>query len=503
MENVVCVIDVGSTALRMVILKVRKDGEYERLDRSIRPVTLGRDIFIERRISPQSMVQIIHIFTNFAELMEAWAITPEQAYVFATSTIREARNRDIFVDRIEKQTNFHMKILDGIEENHLTYIAVNHAVKNFHRPLSRSNSIIMEVGGGTTEMMLMENGKMRMAHNLRMGTLRLEQQFKYRDPTNISLENFIQEQMRPSIASIQAAGNLGAIQQFIMVGGDARLAARRIGTEQDDHYALIARNDFFDWVNTMKNMSSEEIVGKLGIGYNDVDGLLPALLIFKVFLEETSAGEIIVPDVSIREGILLKNVVAQNSEFDQDFTDQVIAFALNLAQHYHTDAKHMQRVRELSLTVYDKICSFHGLGNRERLYLEVSGILHAVGYFINQFEYHKHSQYIVANSEIFGLTTEEIQLVANIIRYQEEDFPTNSHPMYAALSRGQRLIIMKLAAILRLANALARNFYSEDTTIEMKDSTLFISGNYVFQSDRLSQQISFFEDVFGYKITAR
>ena len=505
MKNTVCVIDIGSTAIRLVVIEVAEDGQYKRLDRSSRPVSLGRDVFINRSIRSESMIQVVEILRNFAELLKTWNISPEQAHVVATSALREVRNREIFVDRIETKTNFRVQILDGVEENHFTYIAVHHAVKNFHTSLSRVNSIIMEVGGGTTELMILHRGKMRTALNLKVGTLRLEHQFKSQAHSVFTLEDYLLEQLRPSISSLQADTTLKSIRYFIMVGGDARLVARMIGESRDEHYSVIRRNVFFDWVRGIQKLELEEVVRKLNITYTEVDGLLPALLIFKLFIEETSADEIIVPDVSIREGILLRNVIGQSSILDKDFTDQVVASARSLGNRYHIDEEHAFRVKELSLNLYDQLSSEHGLGNRARLYLEVSAILHSVGYFVNQSGYHKHGQYIVANSEIFGLTQEEIQIVANVVRYHRGGRPLDSHLQFVTLSGKQRLIVMKLAAILRVADALSQDLYIRSARVELENSTLFISGRQgsLSGSNKLLFRTGLFEEVFGYKILFR
>lgn len=504
MNNIVCAIDLGSTAVRMEILEVKEKGQYRRLDRINRPVNIGRDVFISNSISPESMSQVVNIFVSFAELMKAWNIAPSQAHVVATSAVREARNRDIFVDRIETRTEFRVQVLNGIEENHLTYIAVHHAIKNLYKKsLSRSNSIIMEVGGGTVELMIMQKGKMQVAINLKMGTVRLEQQFRSKSYSGFSLEDFVLEQMRPSIANLQMGMDLKNIRHFIMVGGDARLAGRKIGEKQGEHYALIERKKFVAWGFTMRNMTPADIVRHLDVGYNQADGLLLALLIFKVFLDKTSASQIIVPDVSIREGVFLRDMIGPDVYLDQNFTSHVVASALSLAHRYNIDEKHAQLVRNMSLDLYDQICEQNGLGNKERLYLEVSTILHSVGYFVNHSGYHKHGQYIVSHSEIFGLTQDEIGIVAHVIRYHRGNRPANSHVEFMALSRAQRLVVIKLATIIRVVNILAQTPYSEAFKMKMENSTLYVSGGQGMLADRLLQQFAFFEDVFGYKIAVR
>ncbi len=509
MNRLVSVIDIGSTAIRLVILEMDEKGNYQRIDRASRPLGLGRDVFISKIIRPESMMTAVHVLSGFSELLKTWKLSPEDTYVVATSAIREAWNRDIFVDRVRTKTGFKVQIIDGVEENHLTYIAVLHAVENLRGSFSRANSIIMEVGGGSTEIMILYRGKMQAAQSLKVGTVRMEQQIQNNQTAHVFMEEYLREQFKRHLGRLQANTDLKRIRYFIMVGGDARNAAHHVGRAEGEHYSIIKRQDFLDFVGHVLKKNVEELVGYLNITYNEAEGLVPALIIYMIFLEETHAREILVPDVSIREGVLLRNVLGQGANLDSNFAKQVVASATNLALKYNVDQKHSKKVRDLSLALYDQLQNEHGLGHRERLYLEVSALLHDIGYFINQSGRHKHGQYIVANSEIFGLSRGETDIISNVVRYHRRAKPLNSHLEFGALSREQRLIVMKLAAILRIADALDRSHRQNfgDLTLEIDGSTILISGSghrdMSIERYGLGLKAGLFEDVFGYKVVLR
>jgi exopolyphosphatase/guanosine-5'-triphosphate,3'-diphosphate pyrophosphatase len=509
MEKTVAVIDIGSTAVRMVILEVDKNGDYHRLDRASRPVNLGRDVFITKTIRSDSMMQVIEVLTGFTELIRSYGLTPGESYVVATSAVREARNRDTFVDRVQIKTGFTVNIIDGVEENHLTYIAVLHAVENLRGAFTRANSIIMEVGGGSTELMIMFRGKMQAAQSLKVGTVRLEQQLKTKEGSAVVLEEFLREQFRINVATLHSDTDLKRIRYFIMVGGDARIASYQIGEAQGEHYSVIRRDKFIEFLDRVQGKTVDEIVRDLNISYNEAEGIVPALVIYKIFLEETSAQEIIVPDVSIREGILLRNVIGAAGGIDANFARQVVASARSLGNRYHIDEKHAEYVTELSLALFDQLMDEHGLNHRERLYLQVAGILHDVGYFINQSGHHKHGMYIVANSEIFGLSQEELQMVAAVVRYHRGAKPVRAHPEYGGMSRAERLVVAKLSAILRVADALDRSHgqHLRDLRVEIEDNNLYLSGDMrgdmTIERYGLSLKAGLFEDVFGYRVILR
>ena len=127
-----------------------------------------------------------------------------------------------------------------------------------------------------------------------------------------------------------------------------------------------------------------------------------------------------------------------------------------MAEKYHVDLAHAQTVADVALRLFDELRPDHGLGPRHRLLLHVAGLLHEVGGFVSNRSHHKHSYYLIANSEIFGLNRDEIVLAAHVARYHRRSGPKPSHPEYMALPREARVTVNKLAAMLRVADALAR-----------------------------------------------
>src|SRR4029078_5800588 len=132
---------------------------------------------------------------------------------------------------------------------------------------------------------------------------------------------------------------------------------------------------------------------------------------------------------------------------------QVLASAEAVGHRYRFDRAHGRHVAMLATSLFDQCLEEHGLGGRERLLLRVAALLHDIGVYVSLRAHHKHSQYLLAALQIFGLADEETAMVANIARSPRRALPQPSHPPYAALDRRERLTVDKLAAILRLANA--------------------------------------------------
>ncbi|AFG38841.1 Ppx/GppA phosphatase family protein [Spirochaeta africana] len=506
--RVVAVIDIGSTAIRILVSEVHGDGgTIRRIDRAARPVPLGRDVFVHGEISRESMLQSIRILENFVELAKGYGLKKSDLRVIATSAVREARNRDIFIDRVWIKTGLKINIVEGVEENYLTYIAVDHAIRTIRPQFARFNSLILEVGGGTTEVMLLKRGRMVAAHSLRLGTVRLEEQVRTGIDSPNHLDDYIRENLRINLELLDTELPLSRIKFFVAVGGDARMAASFIpSTKRHDQFSIIERGDFETFVMRAQSYSMEKIVRRFGITYNEAEGFVPALLVCKYFLQATSSDNLIIPDVSLREGVLMNLITGKSHKAEDQFHRQVRASAESLGRKFHYDAEHARHVTRLALQLFDELRDDHGMDDQARLLLEVAAVLHDIGYFIRGSGHHKHGQYLVANSEIFGLSRQDIRVVSNVVRYHRKSVPASSHSAYNALRTTQRMLVQKLAAILRIADGLDRGHARRVSAVqaELREADLVIhcsfTGDMSVEKNGALDKADLFENVFGYRV---
>lgn len=505
-SRLTAIIELGSSGIRLLVAEIHTNGTWSVLDRAGRPIALGRDVFTGGSISRDLFLECLEGLRNFKELLESWRIDMHDVHVIATSALREARNRDNFIDRVRIKTGFVINVVEGIEENRLMYLAVRWALKEEGQRIGRTNSVILEVGGGSTEMMLLRRGKMVAAHSLRIGTLLADQQLHQHGNTMHYLHRYLKEQIQTTCETLNTELKLSNVRNFIIAGADARLAASRLGFEINDSCQVIDRTAFIDFVEKIREYSLEDCVHELHIPYAEAEGLVAGLLAYRYFLEKTSAERIIVPNISIREGLLINLASDEESTLQEEFFSQVIASAVSLGRKFHYDETHAQHVTLLSLKLFDLLQDEHGLDRRSRLLLEVAAILHDIGMFVRSSGHHKHSQYIVANSEIFALHRDDIDIISNVVRYHRKNKPNNTHISYIALQKEDRMLVLKLAAILRLADAMDRGHSQRIVDFEIERGRDFMLINTGTRKDHTLERMAIeekgdmFEDVFGYKV---
>ncbi len=194
-----------------------------------------------------------------------------------------------------------------------------------------------------------------------------------------------------------------------------------------------------------------------------------------------------------------------------DLEVQILASANELARKYNSNQNHIEQVRKLSLQLFDEFKSEHGLDKKERILLEVAAILHDVGSFISDRSHHKHSQYIITSSEIFGLSKNDVNLIANIARYHRKSPPARSHPAYTALDLDSRMIVSKLAALLRIADALDQDYSNKVKKVRVlkdEDSDHCVleveaEGDLMMEMLSVQNKSDLFRDIYGKPVVVR
>jgi exopolyphosphatase/guanosine-5'-triphosphate,3'-diphosphate pyrophosphatase len=314
----------------------------------------------------------------------------------------------------------------------------------------------------------------------------------------------IENEIESVLASVESLVPLARVGTFIAVGADARFTAAQIGNPSENpKIHRFTRQAFEDFVRRNRCLTAEQLTLQSDMSYSDAETLLPALLIFQALLRLTRAKEIFVPSVSMRDGLLLELARRCRGQEDESITQEAVQSALTLAEKYRVNLHHARRVADCALRLYDELKAIHGLKFRSRLLLELAALLHECGTFVSTRAYHKHTYYLVANSEIYGLTTNEVAVVAHVARYHRRSAPKVSHLEYTALPQESRILVNKLAAILRLAKAL------DVTDIRQIDQLrcLLSQDSVRIQAPGLSDESlskrsveirsSLFEDVFG------
>ena len=498
MNTTLAVIDIGSNSIRMVLGQLLPDGKAEVLERFRKAVRLGQDTFTLGRLGREAIRTIISILREYQKTLKLYNV--EHVRTIATSAVREAGNADILIDRVLTATGLGIEIIDVSEESRLTVLAVQNSLGNFSDKIS-GNSLITEVGGGHTTLTVLEKGEIVVSNSLYFGSIRLREALS----GGISADSkLIKNELLRFLPSIESFMPLEKIETFFALGADARFAAKEAGTPiKGTELSTIRKSKFIKLVDKVKNKIPEELADLYNIEFTDAETMNIALLVYQELLNYTKAKEIIVTSSSMREELLHDLARGITGKEDKTFAHGVIHSAIAIAEKYKVDIEHSNRVREIAIKLFDSLQKEHGLNFRHRVLLETAALLHEIGTFISPRGFHKHSHYLIMNSEIFGLTQREVAIVANIARYHRRAQPKTSHFEYMSLSREHRIIVNKLAALLRIAESLdaGHNTNPENMQCRLEDNNLVISipgmRDLALKRKTVDAEIDMFEDIYG------
>ncbi len=497
----VAAIDVGSNSLRMVIAEVLPDGRINVLERLQRAVRLGQDTFRRGRLSAPSMRAAVDILRDYRKLLGLYHVRRIRAV--ATSAVREAGNADTFLDRILMATDLNAEVIATSEESRLAVSAVREAVGDA-LGVNRKWTLVSEVGGGSTLLTVLHDGEIATAQSLRLGSIRLQEMLSTSQEPPVRSAELIRQQIVNEISSLQSSLPLKDIQSFVAIGGDARFAAREVGQPTDSADLVTVDVAALDkLVRRCERQTAEQLSKRNGLSFAEAETLNPALRVYQVLLHKTKAKQLIVSNVSIRDGLLLELARDVTGKEDQVLLDGVIHSATAIAERFRIDLTHARSVTDLAACLFDQLQAEHRLVARHRLLLRVAGLLHEIGGVVSSRAHHKHSYYLISNSEIFGLNREEILLVAHIARYHRRSVPKPSHLEYMTLSRESRVVISKLAALLRMADALTRGHLQQLAELRFErqgdELIVYVPGgvDLLLEQRAIASKGDLFEDIYG------
>ena len=504
----IAVVDMGASAIRLVVAEVPAGQPPRILEEVSRGVLLGKDTFTHGRIGSPTIEATLKALEGFRRLMDTYGVLRYRAV--ATSAVREASNSDAFLDRVRLRTGLDVEVIDGSEENRLTYIAVREQLRD-HPARDLGEALLVEVGGGSADISFLRKGQPIQSGTYPMGSIRMRQSLASWQGSHDQGARLLVRHIHNVVDDIRRELPLREAAHFIAVGADIRFAARRIlGDDMPkEGVPVVSREAFLAFCDEVIALDVDQILERYRLPQPDAETLIPALLAYRELLLETVAQQVTVPDASLRLGLLLDLAREGDGQGFEDLRRQVLASATALGEKYRFDANHARKVADIAIRLFDQLRPEHGLSDRHRMLLEVAALLHDIGNYVNLRGHHKHTQYLLSVSEVFGLSRDDMAVVSNVARYHRRASPQKSHLPYMALDRETRVEVNKMAAVLRLANALDSDHLQKVKDVrvlpEESDWVLEVEGAGDMTMERLAAtaRSDFMTEVFGRRLTFR
>jgi exopolyphosphatase / guanosine-5'-triphosphate,3'-diphosphate pyrophosphatase len=457
----IAAIDVGSNSIHMVVAEARADGHFVVLDRAKEMVRLGRRSLTTGRLTASSMDQGIRALSTFKSIAVRHGVTRFRAV--ATSAVREAKNGGEFIQRIFDEIGLRVRVIPGKEEARLILLGVSQAIDLRGEP-----TVLLDIGGGSVEVVLVEDGKAVEMHSLKLGVARLSEEFFDADPPRsrslAKLRAHVEEVIGPAL---EAAARAKA-RRIVATSGTlldlVSMAAHRLGVHPGNqiHGLEVPAAAVSQLAKDLAGTDREERAAMKGVDPKRVDLIVAGALVADVVIARLKAKRVQACTWALREGLLSDYIArhARGIEESARFTDVRRRSVVRLMRRFGSPPAHSEQVARLALRLFDQLKGRLALAPESREWLDYAALLHDVGHLIDHEDHHRHSYYLIVNSELFGFRREEVEAIGQIaLHHHRKGTPkpaqTGSEPLPGEIRRQ----VKALAAILRLAEGLDRSHY--------------------------------------------
>lgn len=445
-------IDIGSNSIHMVIVEADGRGGHRTLDREREMVRLGESALGPAgKISERALRQGLDTLLRMTTLARLKGV--ERFVAVATSAVREAANGEEFLEQVRALAGLDVRLLSGEEEARLIWRAVREAID-----LAHGTHAIVDIGGGSTEWIVAVEDRIVAARSLPLGSLRCGHRLASDPPTAGELTR-LRRRIDRELAELPLPDGLG---RLVATSGTANccadLAAWFAGRDPRGPATgsrELRRRDLEQIVARLRSLSRRQIAALPPVGEGRAASLLPGAVLLAAIARRAGAERLTICDRALRDGLVLDELGAPAAASARGDVRRRQVHSL-LERVGGPVAAHGEKTATLALRLFDLTASLHGLGRREREWLEHAARLHDIGHSIHYRGHHKHSQYLIETAGLDGFDEREIEVIAQVARYHRGARPRLKHPAFGALRPWQRRAVVRLTALLRVADALDR-----------------------------------------------
>lgn len=520
-DRVLAAIDVGTNSIHMVVVKVQPAlPAFTIIDREKETVRLGNFSESIEGLTEEAMQRGIDALRRCRAIAES--LRAEDIVAVATSAVREARNGSLFLERVKAEVGLCVNLISGYEEARRIYLGVLSGMEFREQPHT-----IIDIGGGSTELILGAGEPHRFLSSTKVGAVRLTSRFVTTNPISelefTALQAYVRGMLEPAIEDLKRYLKPHEVMRLVGTSGTIECLAainayERLGEAPDplNGYKM-SYKDLTGLVARLRRKSFSERLAMPEMSARRAEIIIAGAAILQEAMKLLGAESITICERALREGVvvdwmLTHDLIEDRMQFQQSVRERSVR---KTAQKYQVNLQHSERVSEFAVDLFDQTRgTLHHWSQLERELLWSAAYLHNCGHFVSHSSHHKHSYYLIRNGELLGFTETELEVMANIARYHRKSAPKKKHDPYRELpTKHHRQVVAQLSAILRIAVALDRRSIGAIQSIrchfEAKASTLRIELQPSRPHDDCSSELwnldykkTCFEEEFGVKLQA-
>jgi exopolyphosphatase/guanosine-5'-triphosphate,3'-diphosphate pyrophosphatase len=500
------VIDIGSNSIKLLIGESSGDS-FTIIESLKNVIPLANDTFSKGRISQSIINQSLSILEKYKRVLQDYDVT--DITVIATTAVREADNREMFVDTVMRKTGLSIDILTVGDIVYYIDAYLSHKLKDSY-PIHEKNILIAELGSGSLDVSVMEQGLSIMHAGLPLGVLRLKQFMSRFDAGGEDSFKALTEYISSEFDYLERSLPKLTLHDILLIDENYSSFIPCILDKRgcDSRFFQLSIDEAQDLLKRIVDKSATQLNRSYKVPADIADTMVAYAIILNAVFTLIQNDHIYILEVSLSEAIMANKLLEMEISKKYNKTNQLVSLATAICKKYAVDMQHAKQVAALSEDLFVELKDVLGLKKDNLLYLTMAAYLHDIGAFIHNRAHHKHSEYIINSLNISRLKEEDVRLIACIARYHRKAIPSSAHPLYGALPQEQKILVQKLSAILRLANSLDRSHKQKIKKVEVRRNAkqelviaAFSQENCLFEQQDFNDKKEMMEDIAGSKVS--
>ncbi|MCH2113655.1 MAG: Ppx/GppA family phosphatase [Pirellulales bacterium] len=457
-------IDIGSNSIRLVVAEAQSHGRYRVLDEERETTRLGRSLASTGKLDDESIESAMAALRRFQSIIAGLGV--ESLRAIATCAVREATNGNEFCQRVLQQFDLEIEVVSAEEEAQLAFHSVRRRLD-----LTGKNTLLVDIGGGSTEIVLASGELIEAIYTTSLGAVRLLEKFgsgqslagddfyRMQKWINRELKKTTEKPTAPLHMLIGSGGTFTTLAAIVMAArGQARLPAAG---------CQISRAEIRHLVDRLRKMSLKQRREVAGLHPDRADIIVQGLATIDRIMRRFKVNLLQVHTYGVRDGMLLSMIESLQGTQDAEAVDET-AHIERFAAACGVELTHARHAAKLATDIYKGLCQTYDLDAKDSRLLDAAARMQDVGYLINYAGHHKHSYHLILHSSIESFRPKELEIIANVARYHRGAEPKNKHKNFRILNKGDQRRVEQMASILRIAGGLDRSYNQSIEAVQVR-----------------------------------
>ncbi len=495
-------IHLGSEMISMQIVQYRNLNNIKILEECNRRVRLGEETF-KNKIIPFSMVnEICELLVGFKRLMTEYEV--EEYSMQATTAVREALNRVFLIDQIYIRTGLKVTVIDLPEEIYTKYESIRRTMKLDGLTGVDESMLMMDISSGGLGITFVKDNVIRYQQNLNIGVIRVKESFNRNQRSSLKFNQALAEYLSSTMGAVRDALKNEQVRYLVLSGAESELLLQMLGIDFQTGVIRIKTEQFMQLFKTVHELNLPQIIKVFKINEDIAELVVPTILLYEQLLALVPVQEIILTDDRFIDGICLLHIgIKTDKDYAAELEQEQLSLLHSIGRHYHYDEAHSRQVERLAVLMFDKLSKHHGLDSHCRILLQATALLHDIGKYVSLRSHSLYSYKLIMSSDILGFSEMDKKIVALASYYHAHRLFGNTHPDVEPMSAEVMPLVAKLAALVRLADAMDRSYKQKirSCRVNVKNGVMKVDAvtreDLTIEEWTFASKASFFEEVYG------